>query len=94
MGKRGQAEKATWWYKKGDTRKKEELGKPKPKSLGAQLKSTSEAIKRENTVENRFRNMESKLERFSQNLEEKDKDVEIVKEKMIGIEEGKWRDGI
>lgn len=38
--------------------------------------------------------MESKSERFSQNLEEKDKDVETVKEKMIGIEEGKWRDGI
>lgn len=38
--------------------------------------------------------MESKLEGFSQNLEEKDKDVETVKEKMIGIEEGKWRDGI
>lgn len=53
-----------------------------------------EAIKRNNTVENRFRNMESKSERFSQNLEEKDKDVETVKEKMIGIEEGKWRDGI
>lgn len=81
----GCVEDAIWSYKEHDTEEKEEPEKPKPKNAVAQLRLTLEAAKRNDAGETWFRHTENKLGKPSKILEEKDKDAEIMKERMVRI---------
>ena len=47
-------------------------------------------MKKNDSVENWFRNMEDEWEKFSQNFEEKGRDVGTVKERMTRVQGEEW----